>query len=162
MGMEIPMRWRRVRAANARSRAARAAKTRIGTTLCQGPKRLNGREGIRSWWAIVVTVIVVFVPGATEAGFAVQVVAAAGSEQVTATLEANPPAALMARVYVAGEPAFTVTVVGAAGVMVKSAVGTNEKFNTLLPPKAIGSGGNPIPAAETPGERIGPAEPTIT
>jgi hypothetical protein len=46
----------------------------------------------------VVTVIVVVLPGATEAGFAAQVVAAAGSEQVTVTLEAKPLLAPMATV----------------------------------------------------------------
>jgi hypothetical protein len=103
----------------------------------------------------------VLLPGATDAGFATQVVAAAGSEQVTATLEANPPEALIARVYVAADPALTVTLVGTAGVMVKSGVGTNEKFSTLFPPKAMGLGGSPPPATPTPGETIGPAEPTI-
>jgi hypothetical protein len=76
-------------------------------------------------------------------------------------LEANPPVALTARVYVAGEPALTVTLVGAAGVMAKSGVGMNEKFSTLFPPKAMGFGGIVLPGRTTPGARVGPAEPTI-
>jgi hypothetical protein len=47
---------------------------------------------------MVVTVMVVLLPGATEGGFAAQVVAAAGSEQVTVTLEAKPPVAPIATV----------------------------------------------------------------
>src|SRR5260370_7445626 len=97
--MLMAMRWRRVRAANAKSRAAIAARTRGGTTFCQGPKRLSGREGMRNWWAIVVTVMTMLDPGATDGGFAAQVVAAAGTEQVTATLDQNPPLTPLPTVY---------------------------------------------------------------
>src|SRR5260370_20420779 len=109
---------------------------------------------------MVVMVMAVLLPGATDRGLAAQVVAAAGSEQVTLTLEAKPLVPVIATVYVAEFPAFTVALVGACGVKVKSGVGTNEKFNTLFPPKAMGLGGRPIPTTPKP-EVMGPAEPTM-
>jgi hypothetical protein len=73
--------------------------------------------------AVVVTVTVVFPCGVTDAGFAVQVVRAAGDEQVKVTAELKPFCPFTAMVKLAGLPAFTVTLVGACAVNVKSGVG---------------------------------------
>ena len=91
----------------------------------------------------MVTVIVVLEPAATEAGLAAHVVEAADNEQLTATLPVKPLVPAMATVYVAELPEFTVTLLGAWGVMVKSGdvppiPPVKLKFRTLLPPKAAG------------------------
>ena len=72
--------------------------------------------------AAVVTVTVVFPGGVTDAGFAVQPVRAAGEEQVKVTAELKPFCPATAIVKLAGWPAFTVTLVGACAVNVKSGV----------------------------------------
>lgn len=105
-----------MRARKASNANASAARTATGSNLCQGPRRLGDRIG-NNWCAVVVTVMVVLLPGATEAGFAAQVVAAAVSEQLTLTL---PEVPRTATVYVAGFPELTVALVGEAGVRVKS------------------------------------------
>jgi hypothetical protein len=64
--------------------------------------------------------MVVLLPGATETGFAAQVAAAALSVQLTLTLAENPLGPATATVYVAEAPEFTLTLVGAAAVIVKS------------------------------------------
>jgi hypothetical protein len=75
--------------------------------------------GGMNWCLVVVTVMVVLLPGATEDGLAEQVVAAAGREQENETLEAKPSMAATAMVYVAELPELTVA--GAdSGARVKS------------------------------------------
>jgi len=81
--------------------------------------------GIIRLGAVVVTVTVVVMAaplGVTEPGDAVHVdnVSPAGSTQVTATAELNPPMGVTVTVMVAGEPAFTVGGTGAEAAIEKS------------------------------------------
>lgn len=57
------------------------------------PHRLVIRIGANDWWAVVVTFIVVLIPAATDEGFAVQLAAAAGREQLKVTFPLNPSVA---------------------------------------------------------------------
>jgi hypothetical protein len=104
-------------------------------------------------------------PALIVLGLTVQVVVEAtadGREQVAATLPVNPLTAftVKALLYVAVCPEFTVCdPCPAATVNEKSGNPTKEKFKTLLPPKAMGSG--TLELDTTIPELVGPAEPTI-